>query len=183
MKNSAISFISLFFILLVFWACSHKYNQNELKFKIDSLEKELNKTAMQGIDNNKGTLMIDSYIAFVKNFPEMPECAEYLFKAAEVSSALKKSDDAIKYYEEIIRNYPTYKKKTECLFLQAFVYETQLNRIESARQKYTEFIKKYPKHNLAKDAQVSIDNLGKSPDQIIKEFEQKAAQEKDISKR
>lgn len=181
MRNKIASIGILVLVSILILACSNKPEQKELKGKIDLLEKELNKTAMQGLNPKKATDMLDAYLAFVKNYPEMPECAEYLFKAAEVSSALKKTDEAIGYYEKIGREYPQYKKLPECLFLQGFLYETQLNRIESARQKYTEFIKKYPNHTLAKDAQASIDNLGKTPDQIIKEFEKKAVQEKDNS--
>ena len=60
-----------------------------------------------------------------------------------------------------------------CLFLQGFVYESQLHNIIRAKEAYTEFIRKYPRHQLAKDAQFSIENLGKSDEELIKMFEEK----------
>ena len=59
------------------------------------------------------------------------------------------------------------------MFLQGFIYETQLNDTSKARVIYEQVIQKYPNTQFAIDSKASIDNLGKTPEQLIKEFEAK----------
>jgi len=49
-----------------------------------------------------------------------------------------------------------------------------LNELGRAKDIYTEFLKRFPKSNLADDAQASIDNLGKTPEELMKSFEHKS---------
>lgn len=54
-----------------------------------------------------------------------------------------------------------------------FVYENDLNDLENAKQTYEAFLQKYPNDpDFADDAQMALKNLGKSPEELIKEFEQ-----------
>ena len=69
--------------------------------------------------------------------------------------------------------YPNSAKASESIFLCAFIYDTYLQKYDDARRYYKMFLKKYPNHPLAKDAQISLDNLGKTPDELVKEFESK----------
>lgn len=55
----------------------------------------------------------------------------------------------------------------------AFIYENQLHGAEKAKKLYEEFMKKYPDHELAKDVKFSLDHIGKSDEELIKEFEAK----------
>ena len=64
-------------------------------------------------------------------------------------------------------------------FLKAFIYDNNLKDIKKARTAYSDFIQKYPKHELTDDAMISMDNLGKTPEQIVKEFELKLKQKSD----
>ncbi len=83
------------------------------------------------------------------------------------------SQEAINLYQRIINDYPEFRKAPECLFLKGYIYENYLNELDQAKVIYTEFIIKYPNNDFADDAQISIDNLGKSPEELIKEFEEK----------
>ena len=55
----------------------------------------------------------------------------------------------------------------------AFCYENDLRQKDKAKTLYESFLTKYPNHELAKSVQFSLDNIDKSPEQIIKEFEAK----------
>jgi TolA-binding protein len=59
------------------------------------------------------------------------------------------------------------------MFLKAFVYEDQLHDLNKAKKYYEEFLEKYPDSDFADDARISLQNLGKSPEELIKEFEEK----------
>ena len=55
-----------------------------------------------------------------------------------------------------------------------FVYETDMNDLDKAKSTYESFLQKYPNDpDFADDAQTALKMLGRSPDDIIKEFEQK----------
>ena len=76
--------------------------------------------------------------------------------------------------------YPDYEKASECLFMKGFIYDNNLQDYEMAKKIYLEFLEKYPDDEFADDAQASIDNLGKSLEEIIQEFEMKnLAEEQD----
>jgi TolA-binding protein len=76
-----------------------------------------------------------------------------------------------------VQQYAGYKKMPETIFLLAFVYENQMNNEKMATELYQRFMTDYPEHTLYKDAKASIDNMGKSLEELIKSFEEKQGQE------
>jgi hypothetical protein len=53
------------------------------------------------------------------------------------------------------------------MFLKAYVYDTHLQRISLAQETYNAFLKAYPNHPLADDAQMALQYLGKSNEEIL----------------
>ena len=52
--------------------------------------------------------------------------------------------------------------------------DNDIKNIVKARAAYQDFLQKYPKSDLANDATLSLQNLGKTPEEIVKGFEVKA---------
>ena len=46
-------------------------------------------------------------------------------------------------------------------------------KIDEAKAIYTEFVTKYPNHQMASSAQFLLDNMGKSEEEILKSMEAK----------
>jgi len=69
--------------------------------------------------------------------------------------------------------YPNDVKSAMCLFFTAYIYENMLRNLDKAQELYILFIEKYPHHDFANDAQMALNNLGKTPEQMVKEFEKK----------
>ena len=86
---------------------------------------------------------------------------------------MRQSTQAINYFNTVYTKYPNFDKAPYCLFLQGFIYESQLNDTAKARQVYQQVIEKYPNERIAEDAKASIDNMGKTPEELIREFEKK----------
>lgn len=82
----------------------------------------------------------------------------------------------IEYYDRIVNTYPNTPQAVASLFKKAYTYENGLNDNDRAKAAYEEFIKKYPNHELADDAQTMIDFLGKPADDLIEMLEKKAKQ-------
>lgn len=129
----------------------------------DSGKFEINKEVVEKV--------VLAYQKFADEFPADSLAPEYLFKEAELTRSLKQFDKSISIWQNIMDKYPNYAKTPHCLFLQGFVYENDMNNVEKAREKYNLFLEKYPNHELAKDVNFSISNLGKTPEEIIKQFE------------
>jgi hypothetical protein len=48
---------------------------------------------------------------------------------------------------------------------------------QAAKNLYEKFLQVYPAHPIAKDVQTTLNNLGKTPEQLIQEFQEKAKQD------
>jgi outer membrane protein assembly factor BamD (BamD/ComL family) len=139
--------------------------------KIKKAEQEL--YASEILDKDKGIAMIELYLAFAKQYSEDSISASYLYKAADIAMNLKLGSQSVLYLDKIMTNYPTYSKVPESLFLKGFILENQLSKIEEAGQVYKLFLERYPNHPFAKDARASLEYLGKSPEEIVRMFEEK----------
>jgi len=80
---------------------------------------------------------------------------------------------AITYFDQYIREFPDGPKASLCLFFKAFIYENMLKDLGKAREAYQKFIEKYPDNDFTDDARLALQNLGKTPDQMVQEFEAK----------
>lgn len=143
--------------------------------KINAAEDELY-TADDGfIDKAKALELVDMYINYADAYPRDTMAVEYLFKAAEFCLNLGEGLRAIGYYDRVINDYPDFRKAPECLFLKGYIFENYLGDLENAKTIYLEFIERYPDNEFADDAEVSIQNLGKTPEELIRQFEEQQA--------
>ncbi len=102
---------------------------------------------------------------------------DVLLKAAGLAKTVEDPQKAIDLYTKIADGLPQHKKAPTALFMIAFVQENDLVDLAKAKATYESFLQKYPNDpDFADDAQNAIKMLGKSPDDIIKEFEKQAGQ-------
>ncbi len=161
-----ISFVFIFFLIF-----SCKSEKDKQKDKIEKLEKEVYANKEDAIDKDKLTSLTNLYTAYAHHNPKDSLAPVYLYKASEISMNNNAPMRAISLLDSIIEFYPTFEKTPYCYFLKGFVYDEYLKNINKARLAYTEFIDKYPDHELSDDAQMSIKHLGKTNEEIILEFE------------
>ncbi len=139
--------------------------------RIKNLEKEMHKSVV--LDNVTATLAIKAYDDFAKLFPEDSLAPDFLFKAGEITTATKQYPQSLMYYKNITTNYPKNKLVDVSLYLQGVLLDNYLNDDAKAKIIYEEVIAKYPTSQYANDAKAAINNLGKSDEELIKEFEKK----------
>ncbi len=154
-------------------------SSSDMQQEITQKEEALFAGEVKGIDKQKAAQLIDRYVLYADAFPEDTMTPEYLFRAADISMNIFESGQAIDLYNRIINNYPEYEKLPQCLFLKAFVYENNMNDLNNAKRYYKEFLVKYPNDEFANDAEMSLKNLGKSPEELIKEFEAKMKEQEE----
>ncbi|MCF8235501.1 MAG: tetratricopeptide repeat protein [Bacteroidales bacterium] len=142
-----------------------------IEMRVDTLEDRLFSGASGSIDKTRAKQLLNTYVTYYYLFPEDSLTPEYLFRAADMSMNLFSAGKSISLFNKVLENYPDYRKAPQCLFLKAFVYENNLNDLDNAKKYYAEFIEKYPNDDFADDAQMSLKNLGKTPEELIREFE------------
>ncbi|RLD42405.1 MAG: hypothetical protein DRI89_07350 [Bacteroidetes bacterium] len=125
------------------------------------------------LNKQDATILMNLYEKYADQNPDDSLSAEYLFRASDISMNLQKPMQTIQFFNRILTEYPDFKKAPVVLFLKAFVYEDQLRDYKNAKKYYELFLTKYPESEFADDAEVSLKNLGKSPEELILEFESK----------
>lgn len=115
------------------------------------------------------------YLAFCQSyailFPGDLQSAVYLNEAAKLAASLRMPAVAVKLYQWIYQHFKTSEIAPKARFLEAFTLENELRDLEAARAAYQGFLKDYPEDVFAKDARILLDNLGKDPEEIIRQFE------------
>lgn len=86
---------------------------------------------------------------------------EEYYQAATDAYAKEDFSGAAENFKKLIEKYPTGKKYSESLFMLGFINANNLENFTEAEKYYSEFIKKFPEHDLADDAQYELDMLGK----------------------
>lgn len=123
-------------------------------------------------------LAVSNYLKFATNFPADTFAPMCLFDAANISMSLNEYQRAVNLYDSVTIKYPNFKKAADCIFIRGFIYDDKLKDTAKARAMYQMVIDKYPHDSLASQARAAISILGKSYDEIIKQFEEKNKEKK-----
>ena len=163
------------FIIIIYsvslYSCSP--SRDKMSGEIFKMESEI-KTA-QNVDSVAFMELLSAYQNFSSKYPGDSMTPGYLFKAAGIAAGLNRGTPAIGLYKFVIDTYPDYRKIPECYFMEAFTYENTLGNNDKANVVYNEFLVRYPDHDLTDDALAAIKFLGKSPEEMLREFEKMRA--------
>jgi len=150
-----------------------KPEKERLDMRIIELEAQLYPESAAKIDPIAAGKLNRKYETYAKRFPKDEKAADYLYKAGEVARSTGDMRRSVSLLEQLYDDYRNYEKAPQALFLAGFIYENDLKNLDKAKEIYNTFMKKYPKHELAKSVEFSLQNLGKPADEIIKGFETK----------
>ena len=151
----------------LFIACQP--SKSKLSDQITLLENEV----YTGYDHKKMDSLLVLYREYIKEFSQDSLAGEYLFKSGTLNLTLRKGVEALSDFTNLINNYPQSPYLPEVYYYKAFVYEDILYDIEQAKAAYTDFINRFPEHKFVPDAALSIQYLGKTPEEIVASFEEK----------
>ncbi len=127
----------------------------------------------QKINRDDALKLSDFYINWAKSNHEDSLAPEYYLKSADILMNMRKPVAAIKSLNMVIDHYPESSNAPYALFLKAFVFEDLLKDNVNAERYYKKFIDQYPYNEYVDDAMISLKNLGKTPEELIREFENK----------
>ncbi len=154
--------------------CEKVSSREDLE-KIQTLEKKADKERERLLSGEADTSLIGelgrAYIAYADNYPQATETPEFLFRAGELfSNDLGSMDRAIATFKRNYQEYPDHETAANALFLIAYLYHNVMQNLVQAEKYYTEFLEKYPDHKMSQTAQFELSHLGKSPEEVFREF-------------
>ncbi len=147
-------------VALLLFGCSgdaKKDTPADAQARIRAMEDSVFQTLT--FDKRKALALIDVYKAYANANPYDTVSAEYLFRAANVAKSMHDGMQSIKLYDRIAREYPSWKRLPDVLYLKAFTIDSELGNKGEAEMAYLAVIEAYPTHPFAKDAYQMIQNL------------------------
>jgi tetratricopeptide (TPR) repeat protein len=145
--------------------------------EIEALTEKADKTKAGKEKNALYLQMARYYASYAYKYPDDEKAPEYLYLAAQSYNTVENGQQAVMFLEKFVKEYKDHPRYPNTLFMLAFFYENSVKNLEKAEQYYKRFIEEFPEHELADDAEQSIKNLGKSPEEIVREFEEKQKQQ------
>jgi outer membrane protein assembly factor BamD (BamD/ComL family) len=149
-----------------------KSSKDKLFEEITQMESTLYSDTVMVPDPAAGHRMIGLYIQYVDQFPQDTISPSYLFKAGDLAGKMDETQQSLDLFERMVTEYPEHRNTPFAVFLQGFICENQAGDPAKARPYYEKFLQKYPDHPIAADVAFSLENLGKSPEELIRQFEQ-----------
>jgi len=166
----------LFLLVIAFLSSCNGGEKNEMSREDRLKEIKKKETIVRDsyetgvIDSKTAESLRKDYLAYASDFPEDSLAPQYLHKAAEVAMGINMEQEALKSLDLLLTKYPSYSMLPDALFYKGFILENYLKDVPAAIKVYEDFLKKYPKHELAPQVQATLLNIGKSSEQLVDEF-------------
>lgn len=118
--------------------------------------------------------LIQLYEAHANQYPERREVnANFLMKAADCARQLGNNAKAIALYDRISNEFTGTVQAPRALFLKGFLYDTELNRKDSALIVYKTFLWRYNKDPFRDDVQKLVDTLSAQYPEVVEKIDKK----------
>lgn len=157
-------------LALMLLSCGEKMSVE----KINELESKV--FAKDAILSSENVVqLVDAYLLFAKQNPDDKQTPDFLFKALDVAVGINAegSQKAVDIADVLIENYPDFEMTPMAMFIKGFIYENMIGDLKNAEATYRQFIDKYPDNPMVEDVKATVENMGLSPEELIRKFESK----------
>lgn len=160
--------IVLFALLFTLFACENSTSTQEVETAISELKTEEQPKPEQV---EKLFTVVEKYS---KANPKAEKTPEYLELVAKYHTVLGNNEKAIAIYDNLFENYKQYKGNADALFMKAFILENNMYKKNQAKAVYQQYINLFPQGDFARDAQFAIDNMDKTPEELMEMLKQRS---------
>ncbi len=161
-----LKYIALLLISLAFAGCSKKSDEYYLQ------------QAKSAAEKNNIEQAVSAYQNLVKEYPESSKAPEALFQLAtlyqnnmvkqENLTDMQSSEKAVGIFRSIYDKYPQSNLAPKALFMSGFIQSNVLKQFPDATATFNLFLQKFPNNDLASSAREELNNMGLTPEQILK---------------
>lgn len=174
-----LSYLVLAATVFIIVSCNN--GREQLNDDIKAKEKIVSESMNDVFDKSTAEILRQDYIRFADEYPEDSLAPVYLHKASELAINLNMPQEAVSTIDTLIKRFPDYIYLPDAWFFKGFVQENYLRDQDAAMKTYESFIQNYPDHEMAPQVQFSLDNMGKSADDLLEEFMQNNQQSDTVS--
>lgn len=156
-------------LALMLLSCGEKMSVE----KINELESKV--FAKDAVLSSENVIqLVDAYLLFAKQNPNDQQTPEFLFKALDVAVGINAEgpQKAINIADVLIEKYPDFEMTPMAMFIKGFVYENMIGDLQNAEMTYRHFVEKYPNNPMVEDVKSTLENLGLTPEELIRKFEE-----------
>lgn len=156
-------------LALMLLSCGEKMSVE----KINELESKV--FAKDAVLSSENVIqLVDAYLLFARQNPNDQQTPEFLFKALDVAVGINAEgpQKAINIADVLIEKYPDFEMTPMAMFIKGFVYENMIGDLQNAEMTYRHFIEKYPNNPMVEDVKSTLENLGLTPEELIRKFEE-----------
>ncbi len=165
--------IVLAVLFQIFTACNGD-SPEKLNQKLSELDKAMGGANVTDKAKAAEFVKTSETLAAMLEKTNTDQYVDVLLKAAGLAKNIGDPNKSLELYKKVADGLPKHPKAPTALFMMGFVYETDLNDLEKAKATYESFLQKYPNDpDFADDASSSLALLGRSAEDIIKEFRAK----------
>ena len=161
------------FVLLLLAAVMFSCGEKMSVEKINELEsKVFAKGAVLTAENVMQ--LVDAYVLFAEQNPNDQQTPDFLFKALDVAVGVNAEgpQKALDIANILIEKYPDFEMTPMAMFIKGFVYENMIGDLQNAEMTYRQFIERYPNNPMVEDVKSTLENLGLTPEELIRKFEE-----------
>lgn len=133
---------------------------------------DLMKQAADLHEDGKTSEALALYEQVAKDFANAPEAPAAVFHCALIY--INEQKDPVKAattYELITEKYPDSEWGHKGLFAAAYTYANEIGNLPRAREAYQKYLKQYPDSSMAETAKFELENLGKSPEELLESLQ------------
>ena len=161
-------------LICLFWGACQSDPSAALQKKLGELDAAMGGAAVTDKAKAAEFIKTSEELAALLEKKNPDQYVDVVLKAAGLAKTVENPQKAIELYTKIAEGLPQHKKAPTALFMIGFVQENDLNDLSAAKATYENFLQKYPNDpDFADDAQNALKLLGKSPEEIIQEFEKR----------
>ena len=156
-------------LALMLLSCGEKMSVE----KINELESKV--FAKDAVLSSENVIqLVDAYVLFAEQNPNDQQTPDFLFKALDVAVGVNAEgpQKAIDIANILIERYPDFEMTQMAMFVKGFVYENMIGDLQNAEMTYRQFIEKYPESPMVGDVKATLENLGLTPEELIRKFEE-----------
>ncbi len=162
---------------IAFMACNNN-SPEKLNQKLAELDKAMGGAYVTDKAKAAEFVKTSEQLAAMLEKTNTDQYVNVLLKAAGLAKNIGDPNKSLELYKKVAEGLPQHPKAPTALFMMGFVYETDLNDLDKAKATYESFLQKYPNDpDFADDASSALALLGRSPEDIVKEFKEKQAAE------
>lgn len=141
--------------------------------RIESYAKILQAKADQETDFVTANKLVKESQKYADKYWRNEKTPAILFRAGEVARSIKQPEEAINIFRRLYTQFPTTPFAVKAMFMEAATFEDDLKNKAIAKKVYQKVIDKYPDDILAEQARQLLAVIEKTPEELIKEFQQK----------